>query len=120
MEQWKSVIGYEGFYEVSDHGRVRSLGRVIMRKNGSPLRIPPKVKAQCEGTHGYMVVSLSTEGITTTHCVHRLVAEAFIPNPDEKRCVNHINEVKTDNRLFNLEWATQSENFWHSYDNEVH
>ncbi len=101
MENFKA-IGDSRQYEVSDLGRVRNLetGYIFTLQFD---------------TNGYAAVSLRGD-VNKRHSVHRLVAEAFLPNPDRKRTVNHINGVKTDNRLENLEWATHSENNQHSYD----
>ena len=99
-EQWRDVDGYEGMYQVSDLGRVRSLkyGRV-------------KVLRAYKNRYGYLKVFLWKDGKRYNIYVHRLVANAFIPNSDEsKNEINHINEVKTDNRASNLEWCDRSYN----------
>lgn len=95
-EEWKPVSGYEGYYSVSNMGTVWS------HYNEKPLK-PILTKG------GYHVVHLSLFGKATRVPVHRVVAEAFIPNPEAKPTVNHINEIKTDNRADNLEWATVRE-----------
>ena len=99
MEVWKDVVGYEGLYEVSNLGRIRRNGRIKK----------PQVNRD-----GYMEVSLSKHSIQKTLKLHRIVAIAFIPNQQNKATVNHINGVKTDNRIENLEWATHSENIIHA------
>lgn len=104
-EEWKPVKGYEGRYEVSNLGRVRSLKRATT--NGVVLKQTIK--------HGYMHVCLSKENKPSTKRVHRLVAEAFIANPMGKPVVNHIDGDKTNNAASNLEWATNSENELHSF-----
>lgn len=99
-EQWRDVEGYEGMYQVSDLGRVRSLkfGKV-------------RVLSPSKNKYGYLCVGLSKENKRKTVKVHRLVAVAFIPNSDEsKTIINHINEDKTDNRVENLEWCTAQYN----------
>ena len=101
-EVWRDVKGYEGLYQVSDQGRVKSLGRK-WRKSERFLK--PVVRHD-----GYVVVGLYSGGKPKTFKVHRLVCEAFHENPDNKPQVNHINEIKTDNRACNLEWATAREN----------
>ncbi len=106
MERWKPVPGYEGFYEVSDRGDVRSLKRATT--SGKVLKLS-KTK------HGYLKVTLSKNGEHKTAAVHRLVALAFLENPDNKQEVNHKNGIRTDNSLENLEWVTNSENQLHAY-----
>lgn len=104
-EKWKPVRGYEGLYEVSNLGSVRSLPR-----QAGKFRIKGRVLKQAKGRTGYLLVGLSKDGITKTVGVHRLVAEAFVENPEHKETVNHINEDKADNRANNLEWLTLREN----------
>ena len=105
QEIWESVKGYEGLYEVSNLGRVRTLKRATT----SGVVLKQAVK------HGYMHVCLSKDGKPSTKRVHRLVAEAFIANPMDKPVVNHIDGDKTNNAVSNLEWATNSENELHSF-----
>ena len=98
IEVWKDIKGYEGLYQVSNIGRVKSLTRTNCRKEN--------ILKQTNRGNGYYCVSLSKNNIVKTFCVHRLVAEAFIPNPNNFPCVNHINEDKLDNRVENLEFCT--------------
>ena len=108
-EEWRSVKGYEGFYEVSDMGRVRSLPRVIERVQGSYLK-NGQIMKQREDQHGYYQIILSL-GENKRHAkVHRLVAEAFIENPEGKKEVNHIDNNPKNNMVENLEWCTHREN----------
>lgn len=102
MEVWKPIPGYEG-YEVSNLGRVKSL----KRKN-------PKILSQ-SFLGDYLRVITSMKNVPKDMLVHRLVALAFLPNPDNKVCVNHKDGCKTNNCVENLEWATTSENQLHSY-----
>ena len=104
MEEWRDVPGWEGLYEVSDDGRVRSLreGRYHMKE-----KTPTNVR-------GYLKVSLYQKPRHQMISVHRLVAEVFVPNPECKPFVNHINGIKTDNRKENLEWVTAQENTDHA------
>lgn len=100
MVVWKSIKGYEAHYEVSNTGLVKSFKR---NKNGIILKPIADRK-------GYLRVPLCKNGKEKRYFIHRLVAEAFIPNPENKPQVNHINENKADNHVENLEWCTQTEN----------
>lgn len=102
-EKAKDVKGFEGMYAVTTHGRVWSYRR-------------KKWLAAYDVGFGYCTVKLSDHGNTTDRKIHRLVAEAFIPNPEGKRFVNHINGKKWDNKLSNLEWCTARENSQHASD----
>ena len=98
-ETWKSVVGYEGLYEVSDLGRVRSL------KFGKEKILKP---GKAHG--GYLVIGIRKDGQRKFLLVHRLVAESFIPNPQGFKTVNHKDEVKTNNVASNLEWMSMKDN----------
>lgn len=107
MEIWKDIVGYEGLYQVSNLGNVRSLDRI------SPIgrKVRGRVRRQTlNNRNGYCYVSLCKNGSAKNYSVHRLVAMAFVENPDGKNTVNHINEIKTDNRSVNLEWMSLPEN----------
>lgn len=104
QEIWKDVVGYEGIYKVSNFGNVMSFQ-------------PNCKSAQCLtpfDNGGYFRVTLIKNRKRTNHLVHRLVADAFIPNPENKEAVNHIDGCKTNNRVDNLEWVTKGENTRHA------
>ena len=109
QEIWKEIEGYEGLYEVSNLGRVRSLDREQFQigNGGSYFKRIYKgriLKFKID-YHGYYRVHLSVNGERKHYLVHRLVAEAFIPNPNNLPCVNHKDEDKTNNSVDNLEWC---------------
>lgn len=103
-EIWRDVAGYEGLYQGSNLGRVKSLERKVKKLNGYRT-VSYKILKQYKDTQGYLYVRLSKDGKAKNIKVHRLVAEAFIDNPYNLPEVNHINEDKTDNRLENLEFC---------------
>lgn len=113
-EEWKPIEGYEGYYEVSSFGRIRSLPRYVIKDNkgNKALKKGKIMKLGKGGTHPYLIVGLSKEGIRTNYFVHRLVAKAFIPNDDpiNKPLINHKNEMKNDNWVDNLEWCSHQYN----------
>ncbi|MDN3048054.1 NUMOD4 domain-containing protein [Enterococcus faecium] len=108
-EIWRDIEGYEGLYQVSNLGGVRSLDRLIERKDGKKCLRKGKSLASADNGRGYLVVCLYKDGIQKSVHIHKLVAEAFISNPENKPTVDHINRVTTDNRAQNLRWATMSE-----------
>lgn len=109
-EIWRDIKNYEGRYQVSDQGRVKSLERTFIDKNGRKQIIKERVLRPGISRGGYLRVRLYAYGKSKTLSVHRLVCETFHKNPDNKSQVNHINEIKTDNRACNLEWSTACEN----------
>jgi len=98
MENWKKIVGYDA-YEVSDLGRVRR---------------GEKVLKELPDANGYRQINLYKDGVMVRKSIHRLVGIAFIPNPEGKPTINHIDEDKANNRLENLNWATHSEQHIHS------
>jgi hypothetical protein len=118
METWRSVVGYEGLYEVSDLGRVKSLFKIVMWGVSKTVEriMPEKILAlQVDQSTGYYSVMLTKDGVHKRCSVHRMVASAFIPNPDEFPEVNHIDAVRTNCTFSNLEWVTRSKNHLHAY-----
>lgn len=110
VEEWRSIKGFEGYYEVSNLGRVRSCRRQV-KNCYCYWTIEPKIMKPCISTHtGYFYVGLSKSNRKYTKTIHRLVAIAFIPNHENKPCVDHINTIRTDNRVENLRWCTLKEN----------
>ena len=93
-ELWRDIVNYEGLYQVSSLGRVKSL------KFGKE-----RILRLIDGGKGYLIVNLHKDGKAKNHYVHRLIAEAFIPNPDNLPEINHIDEDKTNNCVKNLEWC---------------
>lgn len=109
-EVWKPVVGYEGYYEVSNIGNVRSVSHEVPTFWGSRISPGKNVRLNYNKRTGYLMVCLSKNGEHKTRLVHRLVAMAFIPNTMAKPQVNHKNENKTDNRIDNLEWCDAAYN----------
>ena len=119
-EIWKDVPGYEGLYQVSSLGNVKSCSRI--RKGGRHNCVRTYKEKQLKTTkspYGYIYVQLYGENHTKKYFTHRLVALAFIPNLENKPSVNHINGIKHDNRVENLEWVTHSENTKHAFNTNL-
>ena len=117
IEIWKDVFGYEGLYEISNFGNIKSIERLIIRtsKKGieTPQLIKESIKKGSPDKDGYLKVCLWKKGVYKTTSIHRLVALNFIPNPKNKPQVNHIDENKRNNYINNLEWNTCIENIRH-------
>ena len=107
MEEWREIDGYNGRYEVSNLGHIRSVD--FLCTNGNVYR-GREISTRRSKNNGYLLVNLSWRSKKMTFSVHRLVANAFIDNPANLPQINHINEDKTDNRVENLEWCTNSYN----------
>ena len=111
---WKDIKDYEGIYQVSNTGKVKRIGK-YSNQFGSVWESERLLKPSSKDNK-YMIVGLSKEGKVKNKYVHRLVAEAFIPNPENKLTVNHKNGDRSNNHVNNLEWATYTENNIHSID----
>jgi hypothetical protein len=112
IEIWKDIEGYEGIYQISNFGRVKSLKRITTGKNGGKYKSIEKIMIPEILNGGHLRISLFKNGYKR-HLVHRLVAIAFIPNPDNLPFINHINNNPSHNFLENLEWCTPKQNSAH-------
>ena len=108
-EIWRPVVGFEGLYEVSSYGRVKSLKRPY-ENNGGIQWTKERILSPGKDKDGYLQVNLHCNGKQHQRKIHRLVAQAFLPNPDNLPMVNHKDEDKTNNRVDNLEWCTAKYN----------
>lgn len=116
-EIWKDIKGYEGLYQVSNLGRVKSLDRIIVRKDGISQFKKGIIKTPKINSDGYCSVTLSKNGNNKTFGIHILVAKHYIPNPDRKPEINHIDFNRENNQADNLEWCTHQENIQYSSNN---
>lgn len=114
-EIWKDIQGHEGYYQVSNKGRVMSLERKVKIRNGYRT-VFNKVRKPFKTKEGYFQICIYENNNYKPYLIHRLVAQAFIPNPDNKPHVNHIDGDKTNNNSWNLEWVTTSENNKHAFE----
>lgn len=114
-EEWMTIEGYGGAYQVSNHGNVKSVERTVIRSNGRPYHITERMMKPVIDNKGYVRVHLNDNGKTKFVPVHRLVAMAFVENAEHKPQVNHIDGNKTNNSFDNLEWCTNGENQIHAY-----
>ena len=114
-ELWKDIPEYEGCYQVSNYGRVRSVDRDVAHTiPGFTQHIKGFVLKGTDNGNGYLVVVLNRDGKRKNHYIHRLVAAAFCENPDKKNQVNHLDHNRQNNAADNLEWCTQKENVRYS------
>ena len=120
MEVWKPVPGYEGFYSVSDLGRVRSDKRTIVDKNGHGRKMPEIILTPEKKSSGHLTVCLCKNHDQTKRYVHRIVLEAFIGEAPAGMQACHWNDDKEDNRLENLRWETPNENMFDRVRNGIH
>lgn len=112
-EIWKDIFGYEGLYQISSFGRVKSLSRITPRN----IKLKEKILNLYIDKNGYCTNTLSKSGLSKTKKIHRLVAESFISNPLNLPQVNHIDGNKINNYIDNLEWVNNSGNQIHAYKN---
>lgn len=108
-EVWKDVVGYEGLYQVSNLGRVKSLEREVWNHQGYTTK-KERILKQSFDSKKYLIVRLCNRDNQPCFKVHRLVTKAFIPNLENKPFIDHINTIRTDNRVGNLRWCTAHEN----------
>lgn len=125
MALWKEIIGYEGLYLISDEGNIVALPKLVKGRNKSGSIVAKRkaktIKKFLRGKNGLMYegVALSRDGVTKRYAVHRLVAEAFIPNPDNLPEINHKDENPLNNQADNLEWCTRQYNIDYSKSKPV-
>lgn len=128
IEEWRSVKGYERHLQISSFGRIKRLASNTLKLNRSKLgkvfwhntKVKEKILKQQKDRRGYHRVKTQVNGKVVNFIIHREVAKVFIPNPENKPCVNHIDGVKSNNNVPNLEWVTNQENIVHSYAIGLH
>lgn len=115
-EIWKDVKGFEGHYQISNIGNIKSLKRITRIGHGAKRLTPEKIMKLHVNKVGYVQANLCKGKICRKTSAHRLVAEEFTPNPENKPCVNHKDGNKSNNSVENLEWCTVAENNKHAFD----
>lgn len=116
-EVWKSIDGYDGYYEVSNLGNIRSVDRCVIASNGAKKYFKGQQLKTWHSHNGYVLCNLKKNGKSKTVRVNRIVAQTFIPNPYNHPVINHINFDKDDNCVDNLEWCSHKYNINYTYNN---
>lgn len=114
IEIWKDVVGYEGYYMISNIGRVKTVSRLKRSKRNGVSPVKEYIRPPRVDKYGYHVITLCVDSKSKTFKIHRLVGIAFIPNPDNKPQINHKDGNKSNNHIDNLEWVTGLENQQHA------
>ncbi len=114
-EEWRDVPSFMGVLQASNMGRIKRLPRYRNTKNGGRAYMLEKILAQTISTYGYYKICISIDNKVHHLSAHRLIAEAFVPNPNIQHQINHINGIKTDNSIENLEWVSLTENIRHAH-----
>lgn len=120
VENWKDIEGYAGLYQVSNLGRVKSSAHTTIDRNGKRHVVKGQILKPTVGKFGYARIRIYKSGKQKVALLHRLVAQVFIDNPENKPEVNHKNGIKSDNSAINLEWVTRSENLKHAYNSGLY
>ena len=115
QEQWKDIIGYKGLYQISSFGRVKSVERYVKHSYGGTQFLRERILRPTSKYNHYLRISLCKDAKMMSYDIHRVIALHFIPNPENKEYVNHIDGNKQNNSLENLEWSTPSENQLHAF-----
>ena len=115
--EWRPVRGWEEYYVVSDQGQFKALTRITRYRTGAVRTYPETIREGSIGHNGYRVFSLNAPGIMEFRYLHRMAAEAFIPNPDNLPLVRHLDDDKLNNLVDNLAWGTDSDNHWDAIRN---
>lgn len=120
-EVWKDAVGYEGHYQISNHGRIKSVDRYVTSKTGVKRLLKGRIRKTVLAGRDrcYPTIVCSVAGKNKREYIHRLVARAFIENPEGKPEVNHVDGDKENNHVNNLEWVTRSRNKFHAYENKL-
>ena len=120
QEVWKDIKGMEGCYQISNKGRVKALERVVLRSVNGNIHIKEHIVKGSKDTKGYLQLDARVDGKRIVKLIHRLVAEAFIDNPNKYEQVNHKDGNKLNNDVSNLEWVTATENIRHACRTGLH